>query len=203
MSDCGPAPRRDRLYFALLPDGTAATRMVGLARQIASYHTQRARLTSAERLHLSLFGIADRIPEQRAIEAGHDIAARLPSAPFLVTLDHAGPFGKRLDSQQSPIVLYATNGGDEALNAFRRAFCRAAADAGLGLSRAAFVPHVTLLYDEVRPQGNQVEPIGWRVCDFVLIRSLHGRSRHDHLGRWTLGSRSPVSPDRLPSHNMR
>ena len=55
-----------------------------------------------------------------------------------------------------------------------------------GLRRLAntnFTPHVTLLYDARDVDEYPIEPIGWTVKEFVLIRSLNG---HKHLVRWPL-----------------
>jgi 2'-5' RNA ligase len=51
------------------------------------------------------------------------------------------------------------------------------------LANTNFTPHVTLLYDARDVDEYPIEPIGWTVKEFVLIRSLNG---HEHLVRWPL-----------------
>ena len=50
----------------------------------------------------------------------------------------------------------------------------------------AFTPHVTLLRDAKSAKAQKIDPIKWRVQDFVLIQSLLGKTTHIHLGRWPL-----------------
>jgi RNA 2',3'-cyclic 3'-phosphodiesterase len=47
-------------------------------------------------------------------------------------------------------------------------------------------PHVTLLYDKRVIDEQPIEPISWTVREFVLVRSLHGQSRHIDVARWQL-----------------
>jgi len=51
------------------------------------------------------------------------------------------------------------------------------------LATTNFTPHVTLLYDARDVEEYPIEPIGWTVKEFVLIRSSNG---HEHLVRWPL-----------------
>jgi 2'-5' RNA ligase len=62
----------------------------------------------------------------------------------------------------------------------------AMAAAGLP-AKGRFFPHVTLLYDGRCIPATEIDPVGWTVHDFVLIRSVHGESRHEYLARWPLG----------------
>jgi len=51
---------------------------------------------------------------------------------------------------------------------------------------SSFTPHVTLLYDGRVVTERLVEPIRWTVREFVLVRSLLGKTRHIVIGRWPL-----------------
>lgn len=51
-----------------------------------------------------------------------------------------------------------------------------------------FDPHITLLYDKRPIPPIEIPRLSFTVPEFVLIRSVHGASRHDHLARWSLGS---------------
>jgi 2'-5' RNA ligase len=65
---------------------------------------------------------------------------------------------------------------------------RALAEAGLVRPRAHdFEPHLTLLRDRIAAPEEFIEPVSWRVQEFVLLDSVHGEGRHELLGRWTLG----------------
>ena len=41
-------------------------------------------------------------------------------------------------------------------------------------------------YDDTHVAPRAIEPIGRTAHEFVLVRSLIGRSRHEVLGRWPL-----------------
>ena len=70
------------------------------------------------------------------------------------------------------------------LQSFRQTLGAALTRRGLRrLANTNFTPHVTLLYDARGVDEYPVEPIGWTVREFVLIRSLNG---HEHLVRWPL-----------------
>jgi 2'-5' RNA ligase len=65
---------------------------------------------------------------------------------------------------------------------------RALAEAGLVRPRARdFEPHLTLLRDRIAAPEEFIEPVRWRVQEFVLLDSVHGEGRHELLGRWALG----------------
>ena len=70
------------------------------------------------------------------------------------------------------------------LQSFRKMFSAALTRRGMRrLANSNFTPHVTLLYDTRDVEEYPIEPIGWTVKEFVLIRSLNG---HEHLVRWPL-----------------
>ena len=53
--------------------------------------------------------------------------------------------------------------------------------------QAAPTPHVTLGYGDRRDRGvRAIDGISWLVDELVLVRSWHGRTLHEELGRWTL-----------------
>jgi len=62
---------------------------------------------------------------------------------------------------------------------------------GLDLpARAAPAPHVTLGYGHREGRGVQpIDGISWLVDELVLVRSWHGRTWHEELGRWRLPMR--------------
>jgi 2'-5' RNA ligase len=66
---------------------------------------------------------------------------------------------------------------------------------GLDLPRRALPPpHVTLGYGHGETLGvRPIDGIGWLVDELVLVRSWHGRSWHEELGRWRLPERRAVA----------
>ena len=101
--------------------------------------------------------------------------------PFEVSFDRTASFRAR--SGNRPFVLIGENGLRQ-LQSFRQTLGAAMARRGLRrLALTNFTPHVTLLYDARDADEYPVEPIGWTVREFVLVRSLNG---HEHLVRWPL-----------------
>ena len=103
------------------------------------------------------------------------------TGPFEVSFDRTASFWG--GSGNRPFVLIGGNGLRH-LQSFRQMFAEAMARRGLRrLANTNFTPHVTLLYDARGADEYPVEPIGWTVREFVLVRSLNG---HEHLVRWPL-----------------
>jgi 2'-5' RNA ligase len=184
-----PAPRptpTDRLFFAVLlgPDvGALATEE---AYQIRGQNRLKGWPIEPERSHITLYSLGDYngLPRglvMAALEAG----ARVRTPSFETEFDRAGSF--RRNGRARPLVL---RGNDEALAslvAFQKDLGAAMTDVGLAPFVArTFTPHVTLLYDKLTLDERPIQPIRWRVREFVLIHSLLGQTRYVILGRWPL-----------------
>lgn len=101
--------------------------------------------------------------------------------PFEVAFDRTASFRGRPGN--CPFVLIGEQ-GLRRLQSFRQTLGAAMARRGLRrLANTNFTPHVTLLYDARSVDEYPIEPIGWMVREFVLVRSLNG---HAHLVRWPL-----------------
>ena len=139
----------------------------------------------AEHLHLTLNILDDfpGFPEQvaeRLIEVGAAVAAD----PFGVTLDEAA------GSTRS--IALRPRRRNVALHALSQRIGAALSDAGIAQRESyRFSPHLTLSYRSGQPFSRTIEPIGWRVDEFVLVHSLVGRTRHEVLGRWSLRGIDP------------
>jgi 2'-5' RNA ligase len=170
--------------FSLLPPPAEAARISYLARQFRDAAGLRGKPVAADRLHLSLhcLGELPDLPEQllsAACEAGD--AVRVPQ--FEVAFDCAGSFGGR---DKRPFVLWSTDEID-VLALFHRALAKAMAQAGLSKRIASqFTPHMTLLYDRRIAAQRSIEPVRFRVHEFVLVDSLIRQGRHVPIARWPL-----------------
>ncbi|MBI3367067.1 MAG: 2'-5' RNA ligase family protein [Burkholderiales bacterium] len=181
-----PAQPTDRLFFALVPDAAAASRIWALAQQLRGQHGLKGKPQAAERLHITLvyLGDFDGLRHDVVAQAGQ-AAAALPMAPFEVRLDRAMSFRR---ARNRPFVLHS-NDEMAPLMSFQQSLVGALRWAGLVLSQredAQFKPHVTLLYDDRSVADEAIEPVGWTARDFVLVHSLIGQTRHVALGRWPL-----------------
>jgi 2'-5' RNA ligase len=106
--------------------------------------------------------------------------------------EHAGSFAGR--PGKHPFVLLGSDNAPSLAGLQADLGARLAA-AGLMRPGRAFVPHLTLLYDAQKIEPRPIEPIGWKVREFVLIHSLLGRTQYRVLGRWPL-EECPTQPTR-------
>lgn len=174
----------NRYFFAVVPARPVALQIDALAHDLRRSLGLRGRPIGSERYHLSLCGAG------WLGEAPVEIVATLKkiggsvSGPiFDVAFDHAVRFGR--PGGKRAFVL-ASSETLSALNVLQRVLRRAMAAAKLP-PPSQFNPHLTLLYDEKPVPETDVPHLRWTVRDFVLIRSVHGESRHEHLARWPLG----------------
>ena len=177
----GPRPS-DNLYFAVVPDEEAAPRIAKAADELRRRHCLLGRRRPTRLLHVSLGGVGGffGLPDA-AVAAAMHIGDTVSAAPFKVTFARATSFKGR---ERHPLVLRCGEGAAELMR------LRGELVAALGFgheTRGAFAPHVTLMYDrEAIPETDLDEPITWTVREFVLVHSLYGKSRHNHLARWPL-----------------
>jgi 2'-5' RNA ligase len=179
-----PVPT-DRLFFALFPDGEAASRIAALAASECARHGLRGKPLHRERLHLTLFHLGDwaGVPED-VVSAATRAAGALHEAQFDLAFDTVASFAAR--RAQKPFVLKSAS-GNEALRGFHAGFAHELRQAGLAQwTRGSFEPHVTLAYDQKLVAPEPVEPVAWRARDFVLVHSLLGQTRHLRLAEWSL-----------------
>ena len=182
--DASPQPA-DGVFFAIFPEVDAAAGAARLARHQRDAHGLRGRPLARERLHVSLHHLGDYAGLPRGIVAAACEAAAAVAMPsFDVAFDRAVSFIGR--SGNRPFVL---QGGDgvAGLMVLHRLLGAAMQKVGLGRwAKPHYVPHVTLLYDDRCVAEQAVETVGWTVHEFVLVHSLHGRTRYVPLARWPL-----------------
>ena len=142
-------------------------------------HQFDGKLIAPERLHISLFSLGG-LPERQHC-AAWEAAADVRTEPFEVSFDRTASFRGQVG--QSPVCADRRE-GLRRLQSFRQMLGAALTRRGLRrLANTHFTPHVTLLYDARSVDEYPIEPIGWTVTEFVLIRSMNG---HEHLVRWPL-----------------
>jgi 2'-5' RNA ligase len=181
----GAAPKRtDGVFFAVYPDAAAAAHIATLAQDLRSELGLKGKPHVAPRLHVTLHHLGNHagLP-QLLVSAASEAAAEVAAAPFVVRLDRVASFERAV---RLPLVL---RGGDgvEGLVAFQQQLGAALKRAGLGpWVQSHYTPHLTLLYDDRCVAERRVDPIVWPVREFVLVRSLLGKSQHVALARWPL-----------------
>lgn len=146
----------------------------------------RGKLIGPDRYHITLCGTGafGEVPFE-TIELLKQIGATVQDPVFDVFFDltaaFSGSYGKR------SLVLTASD-ALPALLALQKRLHDAMQAANLPVDER-FDPHITLLYDKRPAPRIEIPRLSFTVPEFVLIRSVHGASRHDHLARWQLGTR--------------
>lgn len=179
--------RLDTLFFGLRVGQDVAARIDRIGREAARSHGLRGSLLGGSRYHVSLCGLGCyESPPRALVAAACAVAERFGAESFDVEFDKMMSFINPGSGGKLPLVLTGGAGLD-ALRAFRRDLrARLVAERMDRHDRAAFNPHLTLLYDRRVVAPFDVPPIRWRVSDLCLIHSLVGHSRHDVVGRWPL-----------------
>lgn len=175
---------KHRFFFAAMPDPDTAARIAEMAgRSRAEMHV-KANLLRTAHLHITLHHLGDFAHAPEIVVARACAAAtNIDVPPFGVTFDQIGSFNGR--PEHYPLVLKASAGLGELID-FHQGLGDVLRGAGLRISRARFVPHLTLLYDERRFNPCAIGPFTWTVREFVLIHSWLGKGRYDVKGRWLL-----------------
>lgn len=184
----GEQPIRHNVFFAARPNATAATRIEGIARELAtSRGLAAAAILPQERLHVSLFFVgefAGRLPSA-TIEDAQAGADTVAISPFTVVFDRVATFGGGSNGKH-PLVLA---GGDGAIGLFRlqEALSLALMKVGVKAPRSSgtFTPHMTLMYAEQKCDM-AIAPLSWTVDSFALIDSSIGLSQHRVARQWSL-----------------
>lgn len=173
-----------RLFFALWPSIPEARATHDLAgQQLAGVDCKRV---PVERLHLTLAFLgsiaSERLP---AVEAA---AQAIAGARFALTLDRLGCWRRK------GLAWLAPTESPPELEALRRNLDAGLSEAGRGLEKRNWRPHVTLARKVTGPvKAGTVEPVRWRIRDFVLVRSVTHASGPEYtiLSRYSLGVRAP------------
>jgi RNA 2',3'-cyclic 3'-phosphodiesterase len=182
-----PPTLHDSLFFAILPDAPAASRIAQLTEQLRSTHGLKGKTLQTDHFHVTLHHLGNYagLPPHvvaMAREVGASVADAMRS--FELAFDQVGSFSSR--PRNCPLVLRG-GGGLVALMAFQQALgVPLKTTAARHWLKPAYTPHLTLLYDDRHVSLQGIEPVGWRARELVLVHSLVGQGRHVYLGRWPL-----------------
>ncbi|CAM5767151.1 RNA 2',3'-cyclic phosphodiesterase [Labrys miyagiensis] len=182
--------RRERLFYACLPDGEASLRVYCFAREFLSVNRLTAKPLPAARLHVTLHHVGDYRSSHGLERRGYlsQLAGRgVSMEAFDISFASIGTFeaspSRRGQGPRYPLVLLARRGGVADLHAR----LGGAMTTRLMSARADFVPHMTLCYLDRPVACRPVEPMDIAIRDFVLIHSRVGLSEYRILARWCLG----------------
>ena len=180
-----PPQPTDRLFFAVFPDTAAAGHIAGIAQALRNQHGLRGKPLHTDRFHVTLHHLGDYVgvPDDLVVKAER-AAMRVDLPAFEAAFDSASSFSRQ--PRNRPFVLRG-DAGVASLHELQSALGKAMAACGMGrLVEHKFTPHVTLLYDDRAIEPQPIDPVVWIVREFVLVRSLLGKTEHRILGRWPL-----------------
>ena len=180
----GP-PRSDALFFALVPDASAASRMVEIGREQRLRHGLTGKLLAPEQLHMRLVGLGAHagLPSG-LVDLAMQAAAAIIMPSFDVVLDRV----RSLAGLRRPLVLCGGEGVHGAA-VMQLAIEIAMHEVGIGAAERRHTPHVTVLDGWRGSVEEAVEAVRWTATEFVLLHSRRGRHECVVLGRWALGKR--------------
>jgi 2'-5' RNA ligase len=174
----------ERLFFAVMPDAATAAAITGMTDALIGQQNLHGKRLASERLHVTLHHLGDYAGLPPSLLARARAAAeRLQMDAFDARFDRVGSFGGR--GRQMPCVLRGEE-GVKGLFQLQRTLARRMAEQGI-TGDTRFTPHLTLLYTDATLPLQRIEPVQWRVNEFVLIRSFLGQTRYQLEGRWSLG----------------
>lgn len=178
-------PGKHVLYFALQPTPEAAEQASALLAAARGKHGLKAKPLAPGRLHISLNYVGDfKRPPGPVIDKALETAEPVVARPFVVELNRLGSWA--ITGQEGPIVLWGDEGVvgvSDLYSTIHRAMVKTAM---APRREPEMTPHMTLLYDTIDVPETFVEPVRWRVEEFVLIHAVHGEGRHDVVGRFPL-----------------
>jgi len=175
-----PGSETTRLFFAIVPDGAARSRLDALAREAARASGGRA--TVASTLHLTVVFVGNvRTAAVADVRAAGDAIA-WPG--FEVALDVLGSFARAGVAWAAPSLV------PRDLANVNRALVRGLADRGIVTDPRPYRPHLTLARRCARVvEGTIDPPIAWRVDRVVLMSSrlLPEGPRYREVAGWPTG----------------
>lgn len=179
-----PVPATDTLFFALQPDVATAQAIASFGARLRGQYALKGKVQAPGLMHVTLYFMGGfvGVPQDLVDRACGALAGfRVPA--FDVCFDRVLSFRRK---SNRPVVLV----GGEALAPLCRFQGRLRAVLVAAHlpepEKIAFNPHVTLLRDDREVPEQSIEPVCWTVREFVLVRSLQGRGRHEVLARFAL-----------------
>uniref|UniRef100_UPI003CF297EE 2'-5' RNA ligase family protein n=1 Tax=Pararhizobium sp. DWP1-1-3 TaxID=2804652 RepID=UPI003CF297EE len=174
---------KSNLFLALVPKREVALQAVETGRDIARRYGLSKSPRPHELMHVSLNGIGkyQDFPDD-IVFAISAAMATVKAAPFEVNFDRAMSFAG------AKAVVLANAIRSEEMMDLHVQLAKEMWAVGLNFTyNPRFMPHMTVFYDETPvPEHMLAEPVRWIAREFVLIRSLIGKSEYEYLDRWPL-----------------
>jgi 2'-5' RNA ligase len=174
----------EALFFAALPSLEASRLAYALGTTLKDRYSLKGHPMPQDRQHVTFQKIGEfpgAIPGS-VIDKARTAAARIQVRAFTLSFDEVMNFGNPSD----PAVALFGGNSAEVVQSLWEAMRQSLARENLPSPLKLATPHMTLLYGSSKIERQSVAAIEWQVTELVLIKSLLGQSRHEHLGRWPL-----------------
>jgi 2'-5' RNA ligase len=166
-----------RLFFALWPANAARDELARLARRVAAEGGGRA--VPAQKIHLTLAFLGEVSDPQARLAAG--IAATLKAAPFVISVDRIGSFGR------SGVAWAGMSNPPEALLGLAHDLAQGLRQGGFRTERRAFAAHLTLARSMRGKLAAALAPVlRWESKGFSLVASDLRTGRYAEIEAWPL-----------------
>lgn len=170
------------LFLAIVPERDVAVQAAQIGREVSRRGAVSPTLLPCERLHVSLNAIgkyAD-YPDD-VVFAVSAAMATVRAMPFEVTFDRV------MQLSGSAVALTSVVRSEEMMDLHVQ-LAKEMWAVGLTFTyNPRFMPHMTLFHEDGPvTECRLAEPLTWVAREFVLIRSLVGRSEYDYIDRWPL-----------------
>lgn len=175
-------PPKHTWFFALRPDAADAARLEAFAEKLLVSHGVTGKRVGADRLHITL-ELVGHDTDAQTVEA----ACRAADAVRFSSIDARFDAAVTFSAPSGPFVLLGGAGLNGVRN-LRTALGCAMAEQGFTPPRT-YEPHMTLCYDpRHRVERIAIDPAGFQIAEFTLVKSHIGLSRHEVLRVWPLNS---------------
>lgn len=175
------------LYFALQPPPEVAALALAIAEDARRTHGLSGKPVAPTRLHVSLNNVGEfKRPPDSVIAKALDAVQEVEARSFVVELNRLATWLR--PAPQRPLVLSGEEGVIGVTELYA-ALHKALGRFDLAPRRMAeTTPHMTLLYDRAEVAPAYVDPVSWRVHEFVLVHAVHGEGRFEVVGRVPLSA---------------
>jgi len=179
----GPAAKRHRLFFALVPDDAVRREVVHIQRRLAG----NGRPVAAPNLHVTLAFLG--MQEASLIPQVCAVASKLTFERCRVVLDHLGQFGR------GSVLWLGAESLPGPLRDFQRSLVDALTAEGIGHDPKPWKFHLTL-YRRLRKPPPKLDPVAieWVLDGFELIESVGSKNGVEYhtLKHWQSVEKFPL-----------
>ena len=177
-----PAKPKHLIFLAAVPDVDAIPQIRNVTQQLVAQHGLTGKPIAEGRMHITLLELSEYVDlPDSLLDAISRAAATVSQPAFDVVFDQTERYA------YSSACVLTVSAPSDGFSALKHSLFVALKAEGV-MRKKASVPHITLLYDRKPVPRQSVEPVTWKVREFVLLhRRLDQKGgAYDVLARWAL-----------------